>query len=1470
MRLEVLDYTGLTGWRWRLTDPQGAFLADHQVVLDPTAWEFDAFTDLHRYLRWNASPDRRIAHESELVAQVGDWITTHALGPDLAAALARARAAVRLEVPAAAAGLGYRPWELARHGGRTLGGHRVSFVIDQQPHHRLAKNQVGERLRMLAVFSLPEGAGALNLRRERHALTRLVQQIAKVNSKAIDLRVLQYGATRRRLEQALLEQPGWDVIHLSGHGLAGGLVLEDDTGAHDVISSSELVDLLDYGSDQIKLVTLSACESAAVTAKEHLQQLGLVPADLAPSTRDADADAAVLPAVAAALVERLDCAVLAMRYPVVDDFAINLAGGFYDLLLGKNQPVTRALSLTLPRITTTASAGTPALSVGTPVLFGPRATTLTLTPPDGGVRLVDTAGEKLAGFPPVPERFVGRVGPLTRAATALAPGSGRSGVLFHGMAGGGKTACAVELAYNHAESFPLMAFHMAPPEGHDITPALTDFALALERQLPGLALTHLVVDITTLRAALPGLTRTMADNRVLVVLDNIESLLTPAGAWRDERWGLLVEALTAHQGLSRLVLTSRTRPAQLDPGVVVEAVHALSLRETVLLAREWPHLQALIDATPPPAGLSIDQARGLAARTLQTVQGHPKLVELADGVATHPDQLAARLDEADTTWLSTGTRLESFLTGGESEASDREFLTVLQGWTQAATTTLPSRSGLLFQLLCCLEEPDRVPAVVEAVWPQLWQQLHPTAHTDADPSALPPPAAAETVPDLGDTLAPLVRQALVAVDVDPDSGAVVGLRIHPGVADTGRTTTHPDTATAVDTITGDAWLATLGSALAQEHAQQTGTVVVRAARSAGPYLLRQQRWNDLDAAAHALLARDGSTAAAAAVLPLLATAADATQGTPDELPVGRTRAWALGRLDPAAGETLLRQLLSTAADRDEPVIARALTGDLIKLCGDTGRLDEALTLADTLPGYTRQAGLGPWSQLVDQGQRLQILRMQGRSREVLDAVQVMRGQWATLPDPPADNDQTAIPWNVREALLNLGCLAARGLGLWEQALELNAATLDSMRRRGASTSEQAFGAFNDSVPLLRLGRVVQARDLLHWCREVFEADNDIPGLGKTLSALADVEDALGHRDRSIALSADALRYTYLAGDPTAIATSHHNLATYLHDDHQDPRLVWAHRLAVALIEYQTGTAELASTLQAIAGLLASDPDTQPGTVEQVIAAVEQIDGVRLAALLDHLPHDRAPDNHTAFTQVLALADTARHEVAERTSRLVTGWDAVLAALHTARQHPDPDTRHAATTTVNQSLTVREQQPDWRDLAHALRRLLTGEFDPDRDDPDTLTSGLDGMNIAIVGRALDLLTGRDNHGINPDTWHTLTDQQNGENDQTAQNGFEAFLGAVVAAAAGDTTTRSERVDPVLDQMSSHPDRAALATALRDLIDHPDSAEPDRSAGSDPSVMDGLTPEQTTLLDTVRAAIAETRRTRPDPTPGPEQP
>ena len=115
-------------------------------------------------------------------------------------------------------------------------------------------------------------------------------------------------------------------------------------------------------------------------------------------------------------------------------------------------------------------------------------------------------------------------------------------------------------------SGPLQAlvWYRAPEEGKDIALALRDFAVQMERQLPGLTMVHVVDSIDTLRDWLPRLTESLERIGILLVLDNLESLLTTTGQWRDERWGLLIGALLTPGGLSRAVLTSRTRPADLQ------------------------------------------------------------------------------------------------------------------------------------------------------------------------------------------------------------------------------------------------------------------------------------------------------------------------------------------------------------------------------------------------------------------------------------------------------------------------------------------------------------------------------------------------------------------------------------------------------------------------------------------------------------------------------------------------------------------------------------------------------------------------------------------------------------------------------------------------------------------------------------------------------------------------------------------
>src|ERR1019366_5105060 len=406
------------------------------VRLDTTDSEYEGFLDLPAYLAMHAAPDRRREDEARLVRQVGEWMGRHfygAMGDKILDA--GTPAIVHVQIPAQraeAAGLLYRPLELAYVQGQPLVVQDVSLIFEVPGESAPVKRvPVGERLRILAVFSLPVDASALNLRQERYELSRTIRTIGQHN-RAIELRVLQYGVTRDALREVLEDGERWDIVHFSGHGLAAHLVLEKADGTLDLVPSNELVKLLRPARGRLKWVTLSACLSAAATVEETLRWLGVDP-HRAPAPVGGTRD---LQTVARALVQSLDCAVLAMRYPVGDQFAIDLGRCLFEGVLEKKQSLARALQVSLPKLT--KAPDVEAAAVATPTLFGRHAAELEVTAPEGEapVRL------GLSYFPPEPERFVGRVGLLTEARGTMASESGHTGVLFHGMSGGGKTACA--------------------------------------------------------------------------------------------------------------------------------------------------------------------------------------------------------------------------------------------------------------------------------------------------------------------------------------------------------------------------------------------------------------------------------------------------------------------------------------------------------------------------------------------------------------------------------------------------------------------------------------------------------------------------------------------------------------------------------------------------------------------------------------------------------------------------------------------------------------------------------------------------------------------------------------------------------------------------------------------------------------------------------------------------------------------
>jgi hypothetical protein len=842
--------------------------------------------------------------------------------------------------------------------------------------------------------------------------------------------------------------------------------------------------------------------------------------------------------------------------------------------------------------------------------------------------------EVIARFPAKSTRFVGRAETMAAASTALAPASGRTAVVFHGMAGTGKTTCAVELAYRHQRAFVTLAFWSAPTDADQFGEALRLLTVVLEAQLKdhGLAIVGEIATLERLENYLPTLTAAFADAGVLLILDNLETLLTPDGQWRDLRWAPLIGALTDHEGSSRVILTSRIMPAGLNPdAMLVWPVHALSRDESLLLAYKLPNLRTLlrIRARPGQAGPGAsgpDIARPALGRWVLTLaQGHPKLLELADAAAAEPPRLNFQLAEVEEA-VDSAT-LAAFLTQGDTRLDTEQLLQIFTAWTTTVVATLPAPARLLLQVLCRIEEADRDTAVIGVNWAALWRRL-------AQPGE--PPLLASLA-------SPLVTAALIATDpindpTDPDES--VHYRIHPSVVDVIIAATPEPVIAAVDAQLGAWWTVVGDWGLEQQQASKKNQFMVRANVAAARYLLRQHDWNAASCLLERTLIRDSySPVTSLAVIPLLRRIVTATGAIKDLVVLGA----AVRRVDPGEAETLLRHAYEQARTDGEYQLASTTAGELVTLLRDQGRLADALTLAGKKIEHTSRAGFGFWTQLSDQGRRLQILSMLGHHEQVLIDLHALRARMADLPDQRAANDRVN-PWNVREGILDIGRLSAVALQRWDDALDLNEEIASTKQRRGASRHEITRTQFNDYLPLLGRGRLADVAQLLRTCQDVFAAAGDSMQLAAVYGARAELEDKRDRLADAVDLQRTALRLWYIHPDPRELATAHHNFANYLSRTAGKSAEQCAHRLTASLLHHLTGNSqELTKTLEALASEFRSDthgPDAPPvpatpvlpTTLAEVIRVVDAGDGFRFGNLVATL----CPDPTTAERALVNL------------------------------------------------------------------------------------------------------------------------------------------------------------------------------------------------------------------------------------------
>ena len=1341
--LDIVDFSAENRWSWQLTDPAGKIIAFAKVMLDKETAEYEGFVDLYHFLKWQSAPDRARSDRSELLAQVGTWVGVNAFGQIGTEIVGRARenpVVVRVRVPYESRALFARPFEIAHVGGAPLALQNVSLVFESADGTDANSSVVAVHgisgLRVLAIFSLPTDAQALNVRWERHKLEQLLHSLRSDHGAEVELKVVQYGVTRDRLAAVLGDPRGWDIVHISGHGLPGGLLLEDSGGQHDLIGTGKLLDLLSKALPRLKMVTLAACESAGAAQAAPLVELGFAqlwspvrglsgPA-LGAGGQAPSADPP-LPTLASQMARRLGCAVLAMRYRVDDRFAILLTDRLYSRLLRDHEPLARALQLSLrdlaPRV--------PALAVATPALFGSAATSLafdvpksphTEMPPQSGI-------EHLPAQPP---QFVGRVALMTRASSALAPANALRGILLHGMPGVGKTACAIELAYTHRDSFDRIVWHAVSRE---------DGAAELAQQ---------------------KLRPTADSHRGLIVLDGLDQALDDDGEFRDPAWVTTIESLVTPGITSRLIVTSR-RPLPLaGERWLVEPISPLLPIEGALACIELEGFRALALGHQ---GLSDEQTSALMAYAVWALGGHPLLTEAVArrfGVAT---DLVGMLDASDLA-SATAERIDASTFAGEDKAG-MACIRDIEQWTLERRRSLPEHAAMLLDVLCIVEDADCGDFGGKMAWGKTWEKVRPS----------------EPVPDF-ETAVQILHDAGLVEIFPSEQGRFRMFRVQSCVAATSRSAAPPELHLAVNE-----WMALFlfsfhVNLLPYEQTGQ-GDLLRDMTPRAVPYLVRSNQLGDASDLLMAMLARDHSPESVRHILPMLRRLADMAAGTSAELRQRAYVARAESIVSPALAETTIRDLLHQAENENRSGMILPLLHDMVRVLRDAGQLDEAIVCLNKGLDIARAENLGPWVELFWEADQLQTRVVRGEAEPVLARIQELVPVVAALPEAEVDHEDRDTWGNrretagTRELIFHTGMLAASELGRWAESLDFAVGVDEIQARRNATALERAHSRVNTYRALAGLGRLAEARDLLRACREIFAASGETDSVANATGALADIESRLGHVGLSIRLHVDALRQNYRASQAYGAAVSHANLARLLRRPDRDgkipdPRSGLAHQMAAALIDREVRLGTLDHNLEILAGELRRypDPAAVPQSFDELCRVLQAIEGADLNRLLGSVRSSF--DGPTAFAELL-------HQVRQRAGSAPTAeafgleWEPVLAALVAAEAS---DRR--AQRWLDSALT--ERSGAWPSLTAALNRMRSGA------DTATVVEGLDPVSAGIARRAADALAGRIAIDARHDmSWRVLDYVASGGRDHSAAE-IRALIEAITVGD-GDPPARA---------------------------------------------------------------------------------
>jgi tetratricopeptide (TPR) repeat protein len=464
-------------------------------------------------------------------------------------------------------------------------------------------------LKVLAAVAAPEETRTASPPLDAEAeMAAVLDAVAGITA-AGQVRILEV-ASLQAIREAL-EQDAYHVLHLSAHGSAESVELEDEDGNPVPVGLRDLVQALQLAGRVVPLIVLSSCSGGAAGSR----------------------------ALAAGLAGRGADRVIAMLAPVTDPYATTLAGQLYRQLAGQPE-LTAGRALARARVLAEQArprerdrVPVPEFGVVTLVAAGgdgpladpalPPAPLAVATTPPGGRLVRDLPMGALIGRR---AQLRAAMGVLRREQGAVDRFGAASGVVLTGIGGIGKTALAGRVIARLGDEGWLAAVH----EGRWNPAALITAVTRAVQE--GMVRASDPASAAGLRAALdelaaPGddgpklavVAGLLAEYQLLVVFDDFEQNLTPGGdAFLDPSFDDILTGLADAARTGGLLVTCRYPLPGPDRFLARIPVPALSRAE---LRRLFLRLPALRD-------LEAEDRRVLA----RAVGGHPRLIEFTDAL----------------------------------------------------------------------------------------------------------------------------------------------------------------------------------------------------------------------------------------------------------------------------------------------------------------------------------------------------------------------------------------------------------------------------------------------------------------------------------------------------------------------------------------------------------------------------------------------------------------------------------------------------------------------------------------------------------------------------------------------------------------------------------------------------------------------------------------------------------------------